>query len=218
MSNPENNSPQKSGKNLLGSIGLAVGIFFTIAFSLTGFIVVPNWQFQDLKPIIKPDGTQYPAPLTGEAAQGRRIYIDQGCIYCHSQQIRMKGYGADIRRNWGTRRSVPRDYIFEKPHQLGTMRTGPDLASIGSRQPSLDWHSLHLYNPQITSPGSNMPRFNYLFTEVKEGQVAPPNAITVPAPLRKDNITHIVPNARGNALIQYLISLNKTFPLPEANQ
>jgi cytochrome c oxidase cbb3-type subunit II len=218
MSTPEDPKQKGSLQQLLGSIGLALGVFLTIAFSLTGLIVIPNWQFQDLKPVIKADGTQYPTPLTGEAAQGRRVYIDQGCIYCHTQQIRMKGYGADIRRNWGTRRSVPRDYIFEKPHQLGTMRTGPDLASIGSRQPSRDWHSLHLYNPQITSPGSSMPRFNYFFNEIKEGQPAPPGAIVIPAPLRKDGITHIVPNARGNHLILYLISLNKTFPLPEANQ
>lgn len=218
MSTAEDPKQKGSLQQLLGSIGLALGVFLTIAFSLTGLIVIPNWQFQELKPIIKADGTQYPAVLTGEEAQGRRVYIDQGCIYCHTQQIRMKGYGADIRRNWGTRRSVPRDYIFEKPHQLGTMRTGPDLASIGSRQPSRDWHSLHLYNPQITSPGSSMPRFNYFFNEIKEGQSAPPNAIVVPAPLRKNSISHIVPNARGNSLILYLISLNKTFPLPEANQ
>jgi len=205
-------------KTHLGSIGLAVGIFFTIAFSLTGFIVIPNWQFQDLKPILKPDGTQYPIVRTGETLQGRGVYIDQGCIYCHTQQVRMKGYGADIRRNWGNRRSVPRDYILEKPHQLGTMRTGPDLASIAARQPSRDWHSLHLYDPQITSPGSIMPRFNYLFSEVKKGRVAPPGAIVVPAPLQRNGVTHIVANARGNALILYLLSLNQSFPLPEATQ
>jgi cytochrome c oxidase cbb3-type subunit 2 len=201
---------------LVKNILLAVGVFLTIAFSVTGLVVIPNWQFQNLEPIKKADGSQYPSPLFGEEAKGRQVYIDQGCIYCHSQQIRMKGYGADIRRNWGTRRSVPRDYIYEKPHQLGTMRTGPDLASIGSRQPSEVWHALHLYDPQITSPGSNMPRFNYLFQESKEPGNA--TAIAIPPQFVRNGVTHLIPTDRGRALILYLRGLNKTFPLPEAQQ
>lgn len=205
------------------NIGLALGILLTIVASVTGLVVVPNWQFRELQPVKKADGTQYPVPFFGEQLKGRQVYIDQGCIYCHSQQIRMKGYGADIRRNWGTRRSVPRDYIFEKPHQLGTMRTGPDLASIGSRQPSEVWHALHLYDPQITSPGSVMPRYKYLFTEMKDGEPLPAGAfpadvVKVPPQLQKNGITQLVPNERGKALIEYLKALNKTFPLPEAQQ
>lgn len=197
---------------------LALGVLLTIASSVTGLVIIPNWQFQGLKPVVKADGTQYPVPYAGERLAGREVYIDQGCIYCHSQQVRMKGYGADIRRNWGTRRSVPRDYLYDRPHQLGTMRTGPDLASIGARQPSVDWQALHLYNPQITSPGSVMPRFAYLFSEVKSGQDAPAGAVKIPQPAQKDGITHIVPTERGRALITYLRGLNQNFPLPEANQ
>ena len=197
---------------------LILGVFLTIASSVTGLVIIPNWQFQALKPVIKPDGQQYPAPYVGEAAIGRAVYIDQGCIYCHTQQVRMKGYGADIRRGWGTRRSVPRDYLYDRPHQLGTMRTGPDLASIATRQPSVDWHALHLYNPQITSSGSVMPRFDYLFTEVKESSRITFDAVKLPAGAVHDGITHIVPTDRGRALIAYLKRLNQSFPFPEANQ
>ena len=196
---------------------LILGIFLTIASSVTGLVIIPNWQFQELKPVIKADGLQYPAPYAGEAAVGREVYIDQGCIYCHTQQVRMKGYGADIRRGWGTRRSVPRDYLYDRPHQLGTMRTGPDLASIGARQPSSDWHALHLYNPQITSPGSVMPRFDYLFEEVKEARKLPDTAVKVPAGAAA-GVTHIIPTERGHALIVFLKRLNQSYPFPEANQ
>lgn len=196
---------------------LAFGIFLTIASSITGLVIIPNWQFQELKPVVKLDGTRYPEVYFGDQAKGRAIYIDQGCIYCHTQQVRMKGYGADIRRGWGTRRSVPRDYLVDRPHQLGTMRTGPDLASIGARQPSVSWHALHLYDPQLTSPGSVMPRFEYLFREVREGDVVPLDAIKIPAG-RRPGVSHIVPNDRGRALIAYLLRLNQSFPLPEANQ
>jgi cytochrome c oxidase cbb3-type subunit 2 len=154
----------------------------------------------------------------GEAHAGRDVYINQGCIYCHSQQVRMKGYGADIRRGWGTRRSVPRDYLFDRPHQLGTMRTGPDLASIGARQPSRDWHALHLYDPQITSPGSVMPRFEYLFEEIKRGVTPPGEAVKIPAGYQNGEVAYILPNRRGRALIEYLKRLNQSFPLPEAQQ
>ena len=197
---------------------LALGIFLTIAASLTGFIIVPNWQFKGLQPVTKFDGQQYPTPWFGQPLHGRQVYMDQGCIYCHSQQVRMKGYGADIRRGWGTRRSVPRDYIFDKPHQLGTMRTGPDLANIGVRQPSNDWHALHLYDPQITSQGSVMPRFEYLFREVHTGEMPGGGAVKMPPAYKKANVTHIIPTDRGAALIAYLKRLNQSFPLPEANQ
>lgn len=197
---------------------LALGIFLTIGASLTGFVIIPNWQFKELKPVAKSGGLQYPEVYFGDTHKGREVYIAQGCIYCHSQQVRMKGYGADIRRGWGNRRSVPRDYIFDSPHQLGTMRTGPDLASIGARQPSRDWHSLHLYDPQITSPGSVMPRFQYLFEEIKAGQPAPATAIKLPQGYHNGQITHIVLTERANSLIAYLKRLNQSFPLPEANQ
>ncbi len=205
------------------NIGLVIGAALTITASVTGLVVVPNWQFRELQPVKKADGTQYPVPWFGEQLKGRQVYIDQGCIYCHTQQIRMKGYGADIRRNWGTRRSVPRDYIYEKPHQLGTQRMGPDLASIGSRQPSTVWHALHLYNPQITSPGSIMPRFQYFFTELRNGEALPAGAfpsdvIQIPPMHQKNGITRLVPTERGKALIEYMKALNKTFPLPEAAQ
>jgi cytochrome c oxidase cbb3-type subunit 2 len=207
----------------LKNVGLAVGVFLTIAASVTGLVIVPNWQFKGLEPVRKADGTQYPRPYFGDELKGRQVYIDLGCIYCHTQQVRMKGYGADIRRNWGTRRSVPRDYLFDRPHQLGTMRTGPDLANIGVRQPSEVWHALHLYNPQFTSPGSVMPPFRYLFHTLKEGEalpagVSPADVIAIPPQFHKDGVTRLAPTERGKALITYLKALNQSFPLPEAAQ
>ncbi len=199
---------------------LALGIFFTIAASVTGLVIIPNWQFQELKPVMKATGLQYPERWFGDAHKGREIYINQGCIYCHSQQVREKNYGGDIRRGWGNRRSVPRDYIYDQPHQLGTMRTGPDLASIGARQPSSDWHALHLYDPQITSAGSVMPRFNYLFNEVRGEATTrlPGTAIKIPDGYKRSDVKYIVPTERGMQLITYLKRLNQSFPLPEANQ
>src|SRR5207249_10523705 len=59
-----------------------------------------------------------------------------GCIYCHSQQVRADYAADDIERKWGNRRSAPRDYIFERPVFLGKMRMGQDIANIGARAPA----------------------------------------------------------------------------------
>jgi cbb3-type cytochrome oxidase cytochrome c subunit len=74
-------------------------------------------------------------PQSGMVTRGARVYAANGCIYCHSEQVRAEYAGADIERKWGGRRSAPRDYIFERPVFLGKMRMGQDLANIGARAP-----------------------------------------------------------------------------------
>ena len=68
--------------------------------------------------------------------RGARVYAANGCVYCHSQQVRADYAGADIERKWGDRRSAPRDYIFERPVFLAKMRVGQDLANVGARAPA----------------------------------------------------------------------------------
>ncbi|MFT5735302.1 MAG: cytochrome c oxidase cbb3-type subunit 2, partial [Planctomycetota bacterium] len=147
---------------------ITLGVLATVIASLFGLVLIPNLQLQSMGPktVQLRDGSTavYPAELDSYLeGPGREVYRDLGCIYCHSQQVRPEGFGADIDRGWGTRRSVPRDYVLQSPPFLGTMRTGPDLANIAERQPSQEWHYLHLYDPRITSPGSVMPSFKFLF-------------------------------------------------------
>ena len=79
-----------------------------------------------------------------------------------SQQPRSADQAPDGERGWG-RPAVASDYAYDAPHQLGTMRTGPDLLNVGARQPSKDWHLGHLYQPRAYVPGSIMPAYPYLF-------------------------------------------------------
>jgi cbb3-type cytochrome oxidase cytochrome c subunit len=120
-----------------GLAPLFLGIFGTFAFSWVGLIVIPNWQIGHLNPQSDEEGTDiYPMPQSGMFARGARVYAANGCIYCHSQQVRADYSGADIERKWGNRRSAPRDYIFERPVFLGKMRMGQDLANVGARAPA----------------------------------------------------------------------------------
>ena len=119
-----------------GFVPLVLGIFGTFAFSWMGLILIPNLQIGHLDPQMDEEGTDvYPAPKSGMADRGRKIYAANGCIYCHSQQVRADYAASDIDRKWGERRSAPRDYIFARPVLLGKMRMGPDLSNIGKRAP-----------------------------------------------------------------------------------
>jgi cbb3-type cytochrome oxidase cytochrome c subunit len=119
-----------------GLVPLFLGIFGTFAFSWVGLIVIPNWQIGHLNPQSDEEGTDiYPQPQSGMVERGARVYAVNGCIYCHSQQVRADYAADDIERKWGDRRSAPRDYIFNRPVFLGKMRMGQDLANIGARAP-----------------------------------------------------------------------------------
>ena len=120
-----------------GLAPLFLGIFGTFAFSWIGLTVIPNWQIGHLNPESDEEGTDiYPRPQSGMFQRGARVYAANGCVYCHSQQVRADYAADDIERKWGDRRSAPRDYIFERPIFLGKMRMGQDLANIGARAPA----------------------------------------------------------------------------------
>lgn len=122
-----------------GIAPLFLGIFGTFVFSWAGLTLIPNYQIGHLDPQADEEGTDiYPVPKSGMADRGRKIYAANGCVYCHSQQVRADYAASDIDRKWGARRSAPRDYIFEHPAMLGKMRLGPDLSNIGKRAPSED--------------------------------------------------------------------------------
>jgi len=191
----------------------------TVTASLFGLVLIPDWQMDDIVAVeaIAPDGSTvvYPRPLDAWQEQpGRELYRGYGCIYCHSQQVRPDGFGADIERGWGTRRSVPRDYILQTPPLTGSMRTGPDLANIGSRQTSRQWHLLHLYDPTITSPGSIMPPFKFLFSvQVRKTS---PTADAIELPGGEGSETQwLIPSKEALQLVAYLLSLNQELSLED---
>jgi cytochrome c oxidase cbb3-type subunit 2 len=192
------------------------GIFLTLAASWCGLVLAPQIQIGRQTAVkIEETGEFYPPSRPGQAQQGFEIYRANGCIYCHSQQIRMEGFGADILRNWGQRRTVARDYLNDKPVMLGTSRTGPDLVNIGVRQTSAEWHTTHLYNPRIPSKGSIMPPFPFLFEQRKTGPQPSPDALKLSGEFAPPPGYEIVPRPEAKALIQYLLSLQANAPLPE---
>lgn len=145
-------------------------------------------------------------PLTALEAEGREVYVANGCSYCHTQQVRPlpqdKVFG---------RPSAPGDFAYQTPELLGSERTGPDLTNIGARQPSAVWQYIHLYNPRAVVPESIMPSFSWLFDVVDK---APAGVTSVPLP-KAYAPAHgvVVPGHDAQALLAYLLSLKQP-PLP----
>jgi cytochrome c oxidase cbb3-type subunit 2 len=134
-----------------GIVPLFLGIFGTFAFSWAGLVLIPNYQIGHLDPQVEEEDV-YPAPKSGMADRGRKLYAANGCVYCHSQQVRADYAGSDIDRKWGVRRSAPRDYLFERPVVLGKMRLGPDLANIGKRAPAEEGTAAASPSPAANAP------------------------------------------------------------------
>ena len=90
---------------------------------------------------------------------GRDIYVREGCYNCHSQMIRP--FRAETER-YG-HYSVAGEFVYDRPFQWGSKRTGPDLARVGGRY-SDEWQRAHLTNPRDLVPESNMPAYPWLAT------------------------------------------------------
>jgi cytochrome c oxidase cbb3-type subunit I/II len=88
---------------------------------------------------------------------GRDIYVREGCYLCHSQMIRP--FRHETLRYGEPSQSA--EFIYDRPFQWGSKRTGPDLHREGGVRGN-SWHYLHLVDPRSTSPGSNMPPYAFL--------------------------------------------------------
>lgn len=185
-------------------VKLAAGAMVSLAVATAALVVLPYMEVRDIAP---PEGLK---PYTSAQQRGRDVYIANGCMYCHTQQPRDRNLGPDHERGWG-RASVPGDYVYDKPHLLGSMRTGPDLFNIGVRQPSKDWHLGHLYQPRAYVPGSIMPAYPYLF-ETKAAAEPGDEVVKLP-PGQGPAGKVVVARPEALDLVKYLQGLNHTYPV-----
>ncbi len=152
-------------------------------------------------------------PLTESESRGKDIYIREGCVACHTQQVRV----ADMDQVFGSRPSIAADYARNKRLNLfqntatlmGTERTGPDLTNIGARQSSKEWQFSHLYNPRSVVPQSIMPSYKWLFL-IKENPSLDDIEVNVPAEFRGNIKGKIIASQDAKDLVAYLLSLKQT--------
>ena len=188
---------------------IVLGAFAIMASAICLLVLVPAAMLRDVRPAAALK------PYTARQLEGRHVYIANGCLYCHSQQIRDPAFTTDVDRGWGNRATVPADYYYDRPHLMGTMRTGPDLINVGQRLPSEDWHLIHLYDPRAMVEWSIMPGFPYLFEEKRPADVRPGDrVVTIPGPRAPKGVT-VVAKPEAIALVDYLISLKRHYPVSD---
>jgi cytochrome c oxidase cbb3-type subunit II len=176
--------------------------------------------FVAIIPAVRNQNDNAPLPgseaLSGDALAGKHVFISEGCVACHSQQVR----NVDMDKVWGARPGVAADYAnstrmnwwMNTATLMGTERTGPDLTDIGNRLPSSDWHLLHLYNPRSVVDKSIMPAYPWLF-QWKANPAENEKMVSLPEGIGSQGKS-LVARKEALQLVAYLQSLKQT-PLPD---
>ena len=183
---------------------MALGLFLVLTIPVAILPAIHNQSENEPLPNSK--------PFTAQQLAGKKVYIDNGCVACHTQQVR----NVAMDREWGQRPGIPADYAHIKRTDfwrntatlMGTERTGPDLTTIGERQPSTTWHLLHLYQPRKLVEASIMPAYPWLFEE-KEKAASDDVILLIPGrPQGKKNRV-VVAKKEALDLVAYLQSLRQ---------
>ncbi|WP_395047378.1 cytochrome c [Flavobacterium sp.] len=184
-----------------------------LLFAFLTYIVVVMPAFDNQYNNLPLPGTK---PLSGDAKAGKLIYIAEGCVGCHSQQVR----NVEMDKMFGSRPGMASDYanigrtsIWQNTATLmGTERTGPDLTDVGNRQPSKDWNLMHLFNPRSVVPQSIMPAYKWLF-EIKAVPSKTDVVVSMPEQFLNGKTGKVVATKEALQLVAYIQSLKQT-PLP----
>jgi len=181
-------------------VGWLIGLVIAVV-SIGGLVEIVPLYFQ--KSTTEPvTGLK---PYTALQLAGRDIYVREGCYNCHSQMIRP--FRAEVER-YG-HYSVAGEFVYDRPFQWGSKRTGPDLHRVGGRY-SDEWHRVHLLNPRDLVPESNMPAYPWLETPLDASAMpAKLGALrTLGTPYTDEDIAKAQESVHGksemDALIAYL--------------
>jgi cytochrome c oxidase cbb3-type subunit 2 len=184
-------------------------VLVILVVSVGGLVEIVPLYFQKSTTQPLPGVKPYP-PLQ---LAGRDIYVREGCYNCHSQMIRP--FRAETER-YG-HYSVAGEFVYDRPFQWGSKRTGPDLARVGGRYTDA-WHRTHLDNPRDVVPESNMPAYSWLGrTAVDASSIDAKLKVlrTLGHPYTDDDIAGakaaLAGKSEQDALIAYLQGLGSAF-------
>jgi len=131
-------------------------LWSTVLIAIGGIVqIIPMVFIESQVPKISTVKPYTPLELTG-----RDLYIKEGCVGCHSQQIRP--FRSETERYGEYSKSG--EYIYDRPFLWGSKRTGPDLMREGGKYPD-SWHYNHMLDPTTMSPGSIMPAYPHMLED-----------------------------------------------------
>jgi cytochrome c oxidase cbb3-type subunit 2 len=158
------NTTPPSGHEKIETNNFLMIVLILITIAIGGLVEIVPLYFQrsttEAAPGLK--------PYTALQLAGRDIYVREGCYNCHSQMIRpfrseTLRYGAY---------STAGEFVYDRPFQWGSKRTGPDLHRVGGKY-SDEWQRVHLNNPRDLVPESNMPAYPWLAKNAVDAEVMP---------------------------------------------
>ncbi len=207
MANPQH---APIGHEKIETSNLLMIVLILITVAIGGIVEIVPLYFQR--------STTEPAaglkPYTAVQLAGRDIYVREGCYNCHSQMIRP--FRAETLR-YG-HYSTAGEFVYDRPFQWGSKRTGPDLHRVGGRY-SDEWHRVHLINPRDLVPESNMPAYPWLERASVDAAEMPTKLAalrTLGAPYSDAEVSGAADAVKGKseleALIAYLQVLGTSGP------
>jgi cbb3-type cytochrome oxidase cytochrome c subunit len=169
---------------------LAAAVIALFGSAVVILLVTPIFEGELSEPTLLADEAR---TYVGDspAAEGREIYVAEGCSACHTQAVRPivtdVGLGAV---------SVGGDYVHEVPALIGSQRIGPDLMHVAGRSVDVvaadlagvdgdpadfedeartrvaEFVRSHLTDPRAARPWSIMPSYDYLTADQMTALVA----------------------------------------------
>jgi cytochrome c oxidase cbb3-type subunit II len=191
-----------TGHEKIETSNLLMIVLILITVAIGGIVEIVPLYFQrsttEAAPGVK--------PYTALQLAGRDIYVREGCYNCHSQMIRP--FRSETLR-YGPY-STAGEFVYDRPFQWGSKRTGPDLHRVGGKY-SDEWQRVHLINPRDLVPESNMPAYPWLERASIDAPEMPTKLAalrTLGAPYSDDEVKGASDAVKGkselDALIAYL--------------
>jgi len=202
---PEESKKMASKEQLSGHARIETSNFLMIVLIT---LVVAVGGLVEIVPLFFQKSTTQPVeglkPYSALQLAGRDVYVSEGCYNCHSQMIRP--FQAETLR-YGPY-SVAGEFVYDRPFQWGSKRTGPDLARVGGRY-SDEWHRVHLTNPRDVVPESNMPAYPFLATKLVDAASMPKRMEALRmlgAPYTDEEIAKSVEDTKGKTQMEAVIA------------
>ncbi|BCN40247.1 cytochrome-c oxidase, cbb3-type subunit II [Alicycliphilus denitrificans] len=208
MSNTQNNTSSGFTHEKVETSNFLMIVLILLVVAIGGLVEIVPLFFQKSTT----EAVQGLKPYTPLQLAGRDIYVREGCYNCHSQMIRP--FRAETLR-YG-HYSVAGEFVYDRPFQWGSKRTGPDLHRVGGKY-SDEWHRIHLNNPRDVVPESNMPAYPWLEKTQLDPAVSASHMKalrTVGVPYTDEEIAGAAEQVKGktemDALVAYLQVLGRT--------
>ncbi|MFG6413737.1 cytochrome-c oxidase, cbb3-type subunit II [Roseateles sp. DC23W] len=207
-----NNTEKVTGHQRIETSNLLMIVLVLATVFVGGFVEIVPLFFQRSTTQAAP-GLK---PYTALQVAGRDIYVREGCYNCHSQMIRpllaeTLRYGEYSKAG---------EFVYDRPFQWGSKRTGPDLHRVGGKY-SDDWHRIHLINPRDLVPESNMPAYPWLERTPVDAAALPAKMSalrTLGAPYTDAEINEAAQAAAGKTELEALIAYLQVLGTASKNQ